>query len=95
MSNKVYDVLKLLAQIIMPFATMVVAILGALGYGQYTEVILAIAAAVNTFIGILLKASSSTFWKDKYIVKEDGTELDDDDDDEDELEIPDEDEGVE
>lgn len=86
MSNKLYDILKLLAQIIMPFATMVVAILGALGYGQYTEVILAIAAAVNTFIGILLKASSSTFWKDKYIVNEDGEEIDDEDEDE----LPDE-----
>ena len=92
MSNKVYDVLKLLAQIIMPFATMVVAILGALGYGQYTEVILAIAAAVNTFLGILLKASSGVYWKDKYIVKEDGTELDDDDDED---EILDEDGEVE
>lgn len=91
MSNKVYDVLKILAQIILPFAAMVVAILGALGYTQYGEIILAIATAVNTFIGILLKASSSTFWKDKYIVKEDGTELDDDDDEEnDEDEISDE-----
>lgn len=62
MSNKTYDVLKILAQIILPFAAMVVAILGALGITQYGEVILAIATAVNTFIGVLLKISSDKYW---------------------------------
>lgn len=63
MSNKVYDILKLLAQVILPFAAMIVAILGALGYTQYGEIILAIATAVNTFIGVLVKISSDQYWK--------------------------------
>lgn len=62
MSNKAYDVLKVIAQIILPFSAMVVAILGALGFTQYGEVILAIATAVNTFIGVLLKLSSDKYW---------------------------------
>lgn len=62
MSNKTYDVLKILAQIILPFAAMIVAILGALGFTQYGEIILAIATAVNTFIGVLLKISSNKYW---------------------------------
>ena len=62
MSNKLYDTLKLLAQVILPFAAMIVAILGALGYTQYGEIILAIATAVNTFIGVLVKISSDRYW---------------------------------
>ena len=62
MSNKVYDVLKILAQIILPFAAMIVAILGALGFTQYGEIILAIATAINTFIGVVLKVSSDRYW---------------------------------
>lgn len=62
MSNKTYDILKILAQIILPFAAMIVAILGALGFTQYGEIILAIATAVNTFIGVLLKISSNKYW---------------------------------
>lgn len=62
MSNKVYDVLKILAQIILPFAAMIVSILGAVGITQYGEVILAIATAINTFIGVLLKLSSDKYW---------------------------------
>lgn len=62
MSNKTYDILKILAQIILPFAAMIVAILGALGFTQYGEIILAIATAINTFIGVLLKVSSNKYW---------------------------------
>ena len=93
MSNKTYDVLKVLCQIIMPLATMIVAILGALGYTQYSEVILAIAAAVNTFLGVCLKVSSSNYWSDKYIVNEDGDDVNEDDDDEDPEEETDEEVG--
>lgn len=63
MSNKAYDALKLMAQIVLPFAAMVVAILGALGYTQYGEIILAIATAVNTFLGVLVKILSDQYWK--------------------------------
>lgn len=69
MSNKVYDFFKILAQVILPFAAMVVAVLGALGYAEYGEVILAIATAVNTFLGVILKIISDHFWKDKEIVE--------------------------
>lgn len=70
MNNKVYDVLKILAQIILPFAAMIVAILGAVGVAQYGEIILAIATAVNTFIGVLLKVSSDKYWSEQELPKE-------------------------
>lgn len=70
MSNKVYDVLKILAQIILPFAAMIVAILGALGFTQYGEIILAIATAINTFIGVLLKVSSDRYWHEQENIEE-------------------------
>lgn len=69
MNNKVYDVLKLIAQIILPLASMVVAILGVLGYANYGEMVLAIATAFNTFLGVLLKVLSDQFWKGKEIVE--------------------------
>ena len=69
MSNKVYDFFKILAQIILPFAAMIVAILSTLGYAEYGEMILAIATAVNTFLGVILKIISDHFWKDKEIVE--------------------------
>lgn len=70
MSNKVYDVLKILAQIILPCAAMIVAILGAIGLTQYGEIILAIATAINTFIGVLLKVSSDKYWSNIELPKE-------------------------
>ena len=78
MSNKVYDFFKILAQIILPFAAMIVAILSTLGYAEYGEMILAIATAVNTFLGVILKIISDHFWKDKEIVEKVEEELEDD-----------------
>ena len=67
MNNKVYNVLKILAQILIPFSAMIVSILGALGLGQYCEIITAITLAVNTFIGVLLKISSDKYWTENTI----------------------------
>lgn len=78
MSNKVYDFFKILAQIILPFAAMIVAILSTLGYAEYGEMILAIATAVNTFLGVILKIISDHFWKDKEIVEKVEEEPEDD-----------------
>ena len=71
MDNKSYDILKLIAQILLPFAAMVVAILDALGLVQYGEVVLAIATAIDTFLGVLLAALSKKYWEDKQVITED------------------------
>lgn len=62
MSNKTYDVMKLICQIILPFVTMVAAILSAFGLIEQGEIVLAIGTAINTFMGLFLKASSDIYW---------------------------------
>lgn len=54
MSNKTYDTLRLIALIAVPATTCIVAILSALGYA-HTDVVAAILAAIDTFIGALVE----------------------------------------
>ena len=54
MSNKTYDTLRLIALIAVPATTCVVAILSALGYA-HTDVVAAILAAIDTFLGALVE----------------------------------------
>ena len=52
MSNKTYDTLRLIALIAVPATTCIVAILSAHGY-VHTDVVAAILAAIDTFLGAL------------------------------------------
>lgn len=63
MSNKVYDILKFVAQIVLPALATLWAALGKIwGWPLVTEITATI-CAVDTFIGALLKVSSMQYNK--------------------------------
>lgn len=63
MSNKVYDVLKYIAQIVLPaLATLYFALAGIWGF-PYGEEIVGTITAVDTFLGVILKISSNSYNK--------------------------------
>ena len=63
MSNKTYDVLKWIAQILLPgLATLYAALAGIWGF-PYAEAIVGTIAAVDTFLGVLLGISSAKYNK--------------------------------
>ena len=63
MSNKVYDVLKYIAQIVLPaIATLYFALAGIWGF-PYGEEIVGTITAVDTFLGVILKISSNNYNK--------------------------------
>ncbi len=63
MSNKVYDVLKWVAQIALPaLATLCVAVCG-IWKLPYTEQIVCTVTAIDTFLGVVLGISSAQYKK--------------------------------
>ncbi len=65
MSNKMYDVLKYIAQIVLPaIATLYFALAGIWGF-PYGEEIVGTITAVDTFLGVLLKISTDNYNKAK------------------------------
>ena len=63
MSNKVYDVLKAIAQLWLPaIATLYFALAGIWGL-PYAEEIVGTIAAVDTFLGVVLGISSAQYKK--------------------------------
>lgn len=65
MSNKIYDVLKFIAQIILPaLATLYVSIASLWGL-PYPEEISGTVMAIDTFLGAVLMISSNQYYKDK------------------------------
>lgn len=65
MSNKVYDVLKFIAQIVLPaIATFYISIAGIWGL-PYAEQVGGTVMAVDTLLGALLMLSSSNYNKNK------------------------------
>lgn len=65
MSNKVYDVLKFIAQIVLPaLATFYISIASVWGL-PYSEQISGTIIAVDTLLGALLMLSSSNYNKNK------------------------------
>lgn len=64
MSNKVYDVLKYIAQIVLPaLGTLYGALAGIWGL-PYGESIVATIAAIDLFMGAVLKISSDSYYKE-------------------------------
>lgn len=64
MSNKLYDILKFIAQIVLPaLATLIFALTQIWGLPYGAEIAGTI-AAVNTFIGTVLKISSVKYYKE-------------------------------
>ena len=65
MSNKIYDVLKFIAQIVLPaMATLYVSIASLWGL-PYQEEISGTIMAIDTFLGAVLMISSNQYYKDK------------------------------
>ena len=69
MKNETYDRLKLWAQVIIPaFMTFVFAVANIWNIGaitQYSEQIIGTFAALDTFLGVLLKIASDRYWENR------------------------------
>ena len=64
MSNKVYDVLKFIAQVVLPaLGTLYFALAGIWGF-PYGEQIVGTITAVDTFLGVLLGISTAQYNKE-------------------------------
>lgn len=62
-SNKTYDILKWIAMILLPAAITLFGTIGSvLGWG-FTDKVITIAVAVDTFLGTILGISSSAYKK--------------------------------
>ena len=65
MSEKTYDVLKYIAQIVLPaLATLVIAVFSLCGI-PYGDVISGVIVSVDTFLGSLLRLSSDKYYSDE------------------------------
>lgn len=65
MNNKVYDVLKYIAQIVLPaLGTLYFALAGIWNF-PYVEQVVGTISAVDTFLGVLLGISSNNYNKKK------------------------------
>ena len=65
MSNKVYDVLKYITQIVIPaLATLYFALAGIWGF-PYGEQIVGTLTAIDTFLGVVLGISSEQYKKEE------------------------------
>lgn len=63
MSNKGYDIMKYIAQLVLPaLATLYFTLAGIWGF-PYGEQIVGTIAAIDTFLGVLLKISSDEYYK--------------------------------
>ena len=63
MSNKIYDILKYIAQIVLPaIGTLYFALAGIWGF-PYGEQIVGTITAIDTFLGVILGISSSNYNK--------------------------------
>ena len=64
MSNRTYDVLKYIAQVILPaLGTLYFALAGIWGF-PYGEQIVGTITAVDTFLGVILKVSSNAYYRE-------------------------------
>ncbi len=66
MSNKLYDVLKYIAQIIIPAAGTLYFALAKIWGFPFGEEIVGTFAAIDTFLGAILKISSNTYYNKQY-----------------------------
>lgn len=71
MSNKVYDILKYVAQIVLPALGAFYFALAKIWNFPYGTEIVGTIAAVDTFLGALLKLSTDNYNKEQALLKED------------------------
>ena len=66
MSNKTYDILKYIAQVVIPaVGTLYFALAGIWSF-PYGEQIVGTLTAIDTFLGVLLKLSSDNYYKELH-----------------------------
>jgi hypothetical protein len=66
MSNKTYDILKYIAQVVLPaLGTLYFALASIWGF-PYGEEVVGTITAVDTFMGVLLKISSDNYYKGQH-----------------------------
>ena len=65
MSNKMYDILKYIAQIVLPAIATLYFALASIWEFPYAEQIVGTITAVDTFLGVLLKISTDSYNKAK------------------------------
>lgn len=63
-SNKTYDILKWIAQILLPALITLYGVIGSTCNITHTEAVITIAVAVDTFLGTILGLSSRKYYKD-------------------------------
>lgn len=71
MSNRTYDILKYIAQVVLPaLGTLYFALAGIWGF-PYGEQIVGTISAIDAFLGVLLKISSNNYYNsiDEYMGK--------------------------
>ena len=70
MNGKVYDVLKFIAQIVLPALAALYGTLAGIWGFPYGEAIVATISAVDVFLGAVLMIDSKAYFKNKQIVEE-------------------------
>lgn len=66
MSNRTYDILKYIAQVVLPaLGTLYFALAGIWGF-PYGEQIVGTISAIDAFLGVLLKISSDNYYKGEH-----------------------------
>ena len=69
LSGKAYDVLKFIAQIVLPALAALYGSLAGIWGLPYGEPIVATISAVDVFLGAILMIDSKAFFKDKEIIE--------------------------
>lgn len=72
MNNKVYDVLKWIAQYLLPAISTLYAALASIWGFPYGEQIVGTLSAVDVFLGVLLGISSANYYKAENKTLDDG-----------------------
>lgn len=68
MSNKTYDILKMVAQIVLPaLGTLYFTLSGIWGL-PYGEEIVGTITAIDTFLGVILKYASDNYWSENEAI---------------------------
>ena len=68
MTNKTYDALKLIVQIIMPAIITCIGVVGKATGFAHTEIVLTILGAITACAGTILKGVHDTYMKDKIVL---------------------------
>lgn len=67
MSKTWYDILKFIAQIVLPALATLIGTLGGIWHWQYVEPIVATISAVDVFLGAILMIDSNSYFKNRVI----------------------------